>query len=194
MPTDTFHRNMVVQSMDKKPNQAYVLLTNLTDEQLQAGPQPAMCTPECTPIPLTKSLEELWSEKANGYGRSRELEMTDCEGRDIRIISDARFGTEYKFVGLVGGGGTSHADEVHCYNNEGKCEDGDEYNLYSYPEERNGWLAIWRGNVTPVLSGSPKEAAQYLKTHLGITTELDPQEVFVLNIQAWVNPETEAVI
>lgn len=195
MPSNIISRSMIVQSMDKGHNQACVLLTNLTDEQLQAGPQPAMCTPECTPIPLTKSLEELWSEWSSGYGPSRGgLEMTDCQGNDVRIISDARYGTEYKFVGLVGGGGTHHADEIHCYNNEGKCEDGDELNLYSYPEERHGYIAIYRGMVSSHICTNIHDAIQDLKTVNGMTTDLDPKEVFILEVGAWVNPETEAVI
>lgn len=181
MLTNSISRSMIVQSMDKNKG-GVVVLTNLSDERLQAGPGPAIGVPELTPIPLSKSLEELWGEKCPNQG----LEMTDRKGRNVRIISNSRSGTEYNFVGLVGGTQTP-VDEVHCFNKDGKCEDGAEYDLYSYPEERFGWIAIWRGSVTPYLSDSCTEALDLLRSNFNITQALDPKEVFLVQVSAWVD-------
>lgn len=180
-------RHMIVQSKAvDKSHRAYVLLTNKTDEELQAGPMPPEAVPECETLPLTKNLDELWRERGN-YNARMDLVCRDAE---VTILTDQRNDRNgYRYVGLIHG---HTSDEVECWDRDGEPESGDPtHKLGSYPEERYGCIAIYKGSVTNHISPSESEAIQDLKRQLGLTTDLDPKDVFVLNIGCWVNNDEE---
>ena len=177
-------RHMIIQSMAvDKSHRAHVLLTNKTDEELQAGSDP-----ECETVPLTKNLDELWRERGN-YNARMDLACRDAE---VTILTDQRNDLGgYKYVGLIHSRG---GDEVECWNRDGEPESGDPtHKLGSYPEERYGWIAIYKGSVTNKLCESESAAIQELKLQMGLgrDVELDPEDVFVLNICSWVNNDEE---
>lgn len=180
-------RHMIVQSKAVDTfHRACILLTNKTDEELKAGPMPPESVPECTTLPLAKNLDELWRECGNYNGRMNLA----CRDSEVTILTDQRNDRNgYKYVGLIHSLGD---DEVECWNRDGEPESGNPDNkLGSYPEERYGWIAIYKGSVTDHISPSESEAIQDLKRQLGLTTDLDPKDVFVINICSWVNNDEE---
>lgn len=193
MSTNNIPRHMIVQSKAvDTSHRAYILLTNKTNEELSAGPMPPESVPECTTLPLVKNLDELWRERGN-YNARMDLACRDAE---VTILTDQRNDRNgYKYVGLI----HSHGDdEVECWNRDGEPESGDpDHKLGSYPIERFGHIAIYKGCVTNKLCESESAAIQELKLQMGLDrdAELDPKDVFLVQIGCWVtDDETERVI
>lgn len=188
MTTNNIPRHMIVQSKAvDNSHRACILLTNKTIEELSAGPMPPELVPECTTLPLVKNLDELWRERGN-YNAHMDLACRDAE---VTILSGQRKDCDgYKYVGLV----HSHDgdDKVECWNRDGEPESGDpDHKLGSYPEERFGHIAIYKGCVTNKVCESESAAIQELKLQMGLNrdAELDPKDVFLVQIRCWVTDD-----
>lgn len=183
-------RHMIVQSKAvDNSHKAYILLTNKTNEELSAGPMPPESIPECTTLPLAKDLDELWRERGN-----RDFA---CRGAEVTILTNQRNDRGgYRYVGLIHSRGDG--DEVECWNRDGEPESGNpDHKLGTFPAERYGWIAIYKGCVTNKLCETESAAIQNLKLQMGLDrdAELDPKDVFLVQIGCWVtDDETERVI
>lgn len=192
MPTNSISRisrNMIVQSKAVDVyHRAFILLTNKTDEELMAGTMP----PESV-LPLPKSLDELWGDHGNFNDRV-DLACRDAEVTILTSQRNSRSG--FNYVGLIHS--QNNDDGVECWNRDGEPESGNpDHKLGSYPEERFGWIAIYKGCVTNKLCETESAAIHELKLQMGLNrdTELDPKDVFLVQIECWVtNDETEQVV
>jgi len=183
-------RHMIVQSKAvDNSHRTCILLTNKTNEELSAGPMPPESVPEYTALPLPKNLDELWREHGNCN--------LACQGAEVTILTNQRNDRGgYGYVGLIHSHGDG--DEVECWNRDGEPESGNpNHKLGTLPVERFGWIAIYKGCVTKKLCETESAAIQELKLQMGLSrdVELDPEDVFLVQIGCWVtDDETERVI
>lgn len=192
MPTN-ISRQMIVSPKSSNKS-AHIFLTSMTDEQLSNGPSPnPFSSPECTVLPLNRQLSEIYAQnRSNGPVAGDFVTM---DGDEVVMLTDKRSGTTYKYVGLVCCPSGLGADVVECWNEYGNPESGIEaHQLGDYPEERYGFIAIYRGCVSKRICPSEADAIRQLADQLGKdVADLDPDEIFCIQISAWVDRDEKVI-
>lgn len=186
-------RQMIVSPKSRNKS-AHILLTSMTDEQLSNGPSPSpLGSPECVVLPLNRQLSEVYANVRSNGPVSGEFVTVD--GNEVIMLTDKRSGTEYKYVGLVCCSGGFGTDAVECWNEYGNPESGIEsHQLGDYPEERYGFIAIYRGCVSKNICSTEADAIRQLSNQLGRdVADMDSNEIFCIGVSSWVDRDGKVI-
>lgn len=186
-------RNMIVSPKSSNKS-AHILLTAMSEEELlDKSKSPKGNDPECAVLPLKRQLSEIYANYcSNGPYAGEFVTMEGCE---VIMLTDKRFGSSYKYVGLICYRDGIRGDEVECWDEFGNPESGIEsHQLGDYPEERYGYIAIYRGRVSNRVCPTMEEAIRELANQTGCdVSDMSPDEIFCIEVSAWVNQDEKVI-
>ena len=190
--TEKIPRNMIVSPKSFNKG-AVVLLTALSEEEILSKSEigSPLGAPEMAVLPLTRKVSEIYD---NLHGDTPG-EFVTVDHRPVTILTDKRCGTNYKYVGLISSETGFGTDIVECWNDDGNPESEDPNNqLGDDPEERYGFIAIYRGCVSKRINPTKEDAIRELANQTGRdVSDMSPDEIFCIQISAWVD-QNEKVI